>query len=101
MTDHLARSNPYWKVSLKNPEMATNPITRDWLLDQFTYVVNAWTLSEKLETFICTWVNDARYSRRSRLAGGESQAGNGFEIWRQLYLRHHGGAEAVNLGGIR
>ena len=63
--------------------------------------MNAWTLSEKLETFICTWVNDALYSRRSQLAGGESQAGNGFEIWRQLYLEHHGGAEAVKLGGIR
>ena len=101
MKDHLARSNPYWKVILKNLEMASNPITRDWLVEQFTHGVNAWTLSEKLETFICTWVNDALYSRRSQFAGVESQAGNGFEIWRKLYLKHHGGAEAVKLGGIR
>ena len=47
------------------------------------------------------WVNDTIYNRRSQLSGGEKETGNGFEIWRRLYQEHHGGAEAVKLGGIR
>ena len=65
MKDHLARSNPYWRVILKNLQMASNRINRDWLVDQFTHGVNAWTLSETLGTFVCTLVNDALYFRRS------------------------------------
>ena len=48
-----------------------------------------------------TLVNDKIYGRRQQMAGVEAQSGDGFEIWRQLYLEHHGGAEATKLGGIR
>ena len=35
------------------------------------------------------------------MAGGAAQSGNGVEMWRQLCHEHHGGAEAVQLGGMR
>ena len=35
------------------------------------------------------------------MCGGEAQSGNGFEFWRQLFMEHHGGEEAIQLGGIR
>ena len=99
--DHLARSNTHWRTMLKSLETCTNPITRMWLESQWTLGVNAWQLSEKLECFICTWVSDPIYNRRTQLAGGEHDIGNGFEIWRKLFREHHGGAEAIQLGGMR
>ena len=101
MLDHLARTNSHWRVILKALQAAPNPINKDWLLGQWVQGVNAWELAEKLETFICTWVNDALYSTRVQLAGGPLEAGNGFEMWRTLFHEHHGGVEAVQLGGMR
>ena len=62
---------------------------------------NGWYLAEKIETFICTWVSDDIYNRCAQLAGGESERGNGFDRWRQLLLDYDGGADAVQLGGMR
>ena len=101
MLDHLARANTQWRHLIKGLQIAEFPITKAWLLDQWIDGHNGWELSERLETFLCMWVSDKIYGRRVQLAGGESQQGNGFEIWRKLYLEHHGGAEAVKLGGIR
>ena len=99
--DHLVRGNTHWRVLLKSLQTCQNPITRAWLSSQWTFGANGWDLSEKLENFLCTWVTDRIYSRRTQLAGGESETGNGFEMWRKLYIEHHGGAEAIKLGGIR
>ena len=99
--DHLARGNSYWRTLLKSLQACTLNIQRSWLEGQWVQGVCGWDLSEKLENFIMTYVGDSLYSRRIQLAGGEAQAGNGFEIWRKLYQEHHGGAEAVKLGGIR
>ena len=41
------------------------------------------------------------YVRRTQMAGCAAQSGNGFEMLRQLCQEHHGGAEAVQLGGMR
>ena len=68
---------------------------------QWTFGVNVWELSEKLEGFTCTWDSDPIYNRRTQLIGGEHEIGNGFEIWRKLFQEHHGGAEAIQLGGMR
>ena len=86
---------------LKKLQVCTNPITKAWLAGQWTHGNNGWDLAEKLETFICTWLNDTLYGRRVQLAGGETETGNGFEIWRQLFVEHHGGMDAVQLGGMR
>ena len=101
MKDHMASGNTAWKNILKPLERATNPITRQWLEDQWIDGMPAWLLAEKLETFMCRWVNDTIYGQRTQLCGGEAQSGNGFEFWRQLFMEHHGGEEAIQLGGIR
>ena len=101
LKDHLARSNGDWKHVLCSLETAEFPITREWLSSSHIHGNSAWDLSTKLETFISTWVSDSLYGRRVQMAGGKAQEGNGFEIWRQLYHEHHGGANAVQLGGMR
>ena len=101
LKDHLARSNGEWKNILCKLEVAENPITKQWLMSSHIHGNSAWDLATKLETFVSTWVNDTLYGRRVQMAGGKTQEGNGFEIWRQLYLEHHGGANAVQLGGMR
>ena len=101
MLDHLCRSTPKWRFIVKSLQVAEFPITRAWLSRQHIDHMNAWDLSEKLETFLCTWVSDGIYNRRAQLAGGEHERGNGFEMWRQLFLEHHGGANAIRLGGMR
>ena len=101
LKDHLARSNGDWKTVLCSLETAEFPITREWLSTSHIHGNSAWDLSTKLETFISTWVSDSLYGRRVQMAGSKAQEGNGFEIWRQLYHEHHGGANAVQLGGMR
>ena len=101
MLDHLCRSNTRWRYVVVSLQAAPNAITRAWLEGQAIDGVSAWLLSEKLEVFICTWVSDSIYNRRVQMAGGERERGNGLEIWRQLFLEHHGGADAIRLGGMR
>ena len=56
----------------------------------------AW-VSNALWTFIGEHVVDSVYNNRSVLAGGGE---NGLELWRALYVKHEGGADQVELGGI-
>ena len=83
------------RTLLSHLEVAELPITKAWLENQWVHGYNGWDLSEKLETFVCCWVNDTIYGQRVQLAGGKSETGNGFEIWRQLFHEHHGGADAI------
>ena len=57
---------------------------RAWLQNNNIDGVNAWDISTMLEAFIVDWFPKGMYNRRVQLAGGEH--GNGFEVWRRLYL---------------
>ena len=53
--------------------------------------------STALWTFIGEHVKDTVYNNRGLLSGGGD---NGLELWRGLLLKHEGGAEQVELGGM-
>lgn len=53
--------------------------------------------SNALWTFIGKHVTDTIYTNRSTLCGGGE---NGIELWRALYVKHEGGADQVEIGGI-
>ena len=68
-------------------------LTQKWLLSTNVDGINAWDLSTMVEAFIVDWFPKAMYNRRAQLAGGER--GNGFEMWRLLYLQYQGSSDAV------
>jgi hypothetical protein len=80
MKHHMASGNTAWKTLLKPLERDTNPITREWLEDQWIDGTSAWLLSEKLETFMCRWVSDTIYSQKTQLCGGRSA------VWQRLRI---------------
>ena len=101
MKDHLAGTNLYWVDILEKLEVCTQPITRNWLLNESTHGENAWELSQMMSLFICKWLDNQLYGSRQRLAGGQHEKGNGFEIWRKLFQEHHGNADILQVGGVR
>ena len=56
----------------------------------------AW-ISNVLWTFIGRNVSDTLYGNRSAMASGPD---NGIELWRSYFVKHEGGADQVELGGI-
>ena len=101
MKDHLAGTNLCWVDILEKLEVCTQPITRNWLINEGIHGENAWELSQMMSLFICKWLDNQLYGSRQRLAGGRDEKGNGFEIWRKLFQEHHGNADILQVGGVR
>ena len=97
--DHICRQNHRWRDVLEYTMKYPQPITRVDLLDTNVDGVNAWVLSTKLECWLADWFDKNLYNRRVQLAGGKSETGNGFEVWRQLFRQYSGGTQVVNYGG--
>ena len=95
----MSRTNPRWKHILEYCAKYPNPIRREDLIRTHCDGVCAWELALKLDLWLADWFNMNLYNRRVQLAGGRDQAGNGFEVWRQLYLQYAGGSSAVRHGG--
>ena len=79
------------------------PITKDKLISTFiatddcTFDADLAFCSNSLWAFIGENVSDNIYNNRIVVAGGNN---NGLELWRALYVKHEGGADQVQLGGI-
>ena len=99
MKDHIARNNHRWAQMLEFVAECKTPVTKEDLWGIRCDGVNAWTLALKLNSFLADWLNADLYGRRTQLAGGVSQKGNGFEVWRQLFVQFAGGTTAVKHGG--
>ena len=99
MVDHMCRSNQCWRHVLDFIQTGTNPVTEAWLRNENIDGVNAWELSVMFESFIIDLLPKNMYHRRTQICGGEF--GNGFELWRRLYLEFQGGDDAVQFGGMR
>ena len=99
VTDHLCRSTQKWRHVLDFILTGHSMIRQSWLQSTNVCGVNAWDLSTILEAFLVDWLPKSMYTRRTQLAGGEF--GNGFEMWRRLYIEYHGGMSAVEYGGVR
>ena len=99
VTDHMCRSTQLWRHLLDFVAGGEAPIRKDWLMGTNCHGINAWELSTMFESFIVNWLPRNMYNRRTQWAGGDF--GNGFELWRRMYIEYQGGTEAVEFGGIR
>ena len=82
---HLARKRLEYRDLLKITEASTAPITKAALETQQCGGVCAWAVAQKLESFIMEWVTDTIYNWRIKWAGGFTEKGHGFEVWRRMH----------------
>ena len=97
--DHMCRSNQRWRQVLDFVQTGTQYISKQWLEGTNIDGINAWDLAVMFESFVIDWLPKSMYTRRTQIAGGEF--GNGFELWRRLYMENQGGDDAITFGGLR
>ena len=101
--DHFRKKNSDWaylfaEVEAQKTQIPKNTLKRGYLNgDGYTFDVDFAWVSNALWTFIGEHVVDSVYNNRSVLSGGGE---NGLELWRALFVKHEGGADQVELGGI-
>ena len=101
--DHFTKKNPDWHHVFVVVESQKTPVSRDllkvsWLrADGYTFDVDFGWCANALWAFIGEHVIDTVYNNRNVLAGGHN---NGLELWRSLFVKHEGGADQVELGGM-
>ena len=61
---------------------------------------NAAELALKFEQTLVDWLPERLYNNRVQLAGGNAEAGNGFEMWRRLHLNNVGDHEVPEDAGV-
>ena len=97
MVDHFCRSTQKWRQVFEYVQTGTSAIKKSWLLENNIEGINAWDLSTMVESFLVDYFPRSMYNRRVQLSGGEM--GNGFEMWRRLFIDFQGGSTAVEFGG--
>ena len=101
--DHFRKKNIDWSHIFAEIEAQKTQIPRSTLKmgylngNGYAFDVDFAWVSNALWTFIGEHVVDSVYNNRSVLAGGGE---NGLELWRALFVKHEGGADQVELGGI-
>ena len=102
--DHFKEVNKYWALVFAEIERQQSviPMSSQTLAflqapsGEHVQVDFAW-VTNVLWTFIGRNIIDTMYGNRSAVASGPD---NGIELWRAYYVKHEGGADQVELGGI-
>ena len=101
--DHFKEVNSDWGLVFSEIEkqkstipMSAQHFSAGLTAERQVQVDFAW-ISNVLWTFIGRNVSDTLYGNRSAMASGPD---NGIELWRSYYVKHEGGADQVELGGI-
>ena len=102
--DHCQLVNRGWIRLLDFIQAEANPLT--WIVltnSQADALTNTdpVCLSRDLWAFLSTELTGAVYPRRTALAWGGGEGGNGFELWRKLFLQHEGGSALDRVQGVR
>ena len=58
-------------------------------------------LSIKFEQLVVDWLPEKLYLRRAQLAGGKSEEGNGFALWRRLHRDYKGQGQVIEYAGTQ
>ena len=101
--DHFKEVNSDWGLVFSEIEKQpaaipmSNQTMSQLLSDNQLVQVDFRWVSNVLWTFIGKNVSDVLYGNRSAMASGPD---NGIELWRSYYVKHEGGADQVELGGI-
>ena len=101
--DHFKEVNADWGLVFSEIEkqkipipMSAQTLTYLFTTERQVQVDFAW-ISNVLWTFMGKNVSDTLYGNRSAMASGPD---NGIELWRAYFVKHEGGADQVELGGI-
>ena len=95
--DHLSRTNRGWPTLLNFVEKQPHHHNYQMLSQMHVGGVNGWDIACTLETFLVAWLGKAARARRLQMSG--NQAGNGLEMWRQLYREYKGTGELIDASG--
>ena len=95
--DHLSRTNRGWSILLNSVEKQPHHHNYRMLSQMHVGGVNGWDMACTLGTFLVAWLGKAARNRRLQLSGNE--AGNGLEMWRQLYREYKGSGELIYASG--
>ena len=97
LTDHAAQDNANWKNLLRHCEGQVDHIEYEHLSCMSFGQSTGWDLSLDLWNFLSKKLGVDLYEKRITLAHGVE--GNGFELWRRLYVDYEGGDEVVQNDG--
>ena len=99
--DHMTKVHSHWKYTLN--WLATTDFSlsfanlRGQVLGPFNE--DSIDLAIKFEQVLVDWLPEKLYLRRDQLAGGKSESGNGFTMWRRLHKDHVGDGEILEYAG--
>ena len=100
--DHAQSVHPNWRRVLDHVRVSETMLTWSKLRSmrlEGLLSADVYALALDLWTFLGTVMTDNFQPRRQALAAGEED--NGFELFRTLYWDHEGGAQHVQLQGVR
>ena len=101
--DHFTEKNLDWSYVFAEIERQKEPIGKESLVlnyltgEGYTFDIDFKWVANSLWTFIGKHLVDTIYVNRGILSGGNN---NGLELWRALFIKHEGGADQVELGGM-
>ena len=100
--DHMSRVHVSWRgvlqyISTCSEDLSLSRLHQD-LLGPNQEPANE--LAMKLEQTIIDWMPESLYKRRAQLCDGKSETGNGFLMWRRLFVDNKGPGEPVEFAGV-
>lgn len=97
LVDHMAEEWPAWRSITSQCERIKHPI--GWPMVQSTNVMgfNGTELALDLWSFLSRFLSKGLYHRRKKM--GINIEGNGFELWRRIFLENECASELVALAG--
>ena len=103
LTDHMGKVHPFWKRTLN--WLASTQDRLDFAALQGLTLgpcnEDALDLTVKLEQLIADYLPEKQYLRRAQLAGGKTEEGNGFAVWRRLHRDNQGEGQIVDYAGTQ
>ena len=100
--DHLAKVHLAWRPTLEWVATSTDNLSMFRLRADTVgpYRENAADVASKLEQLIVDYLPIKYYNQRKQLCGGRMEEGNGFNMWRRLYIDNKGSSDIVDYAGI-
>ena len=103
MADHMGKVHTAWKPLLNWLAVTDDPLDFAALHGQVIGPFNelATDLAVKFEQVIVDWIPEKLYLRRTQLAGGKAEEGNGFAVWRRLHREFKGEGQIIDYAGTQ
>ena len=103
MDDHMGKVHTAWKPLLNWLAVTVDPLDIAALHGQVIGPFNelATDLAVKFEQVIVDWIPEKLYLRRTQLAGGKAEEGNGFAVWRRLHREFKGEGQIIDYAGTQ